>query len=129
MKKNVLFASLAVACLLGAAHSAQAQGAIVDGATYKLTHYGVVADGSEPLVPAGSALCLDVDNNSPNAGTSIGQWGDNGNNAQRFIFELQADGSYKFRHKGTVLYVQPVVDLVAWNSPQARVSPAHGYTS
>ena len=110
MKKNVLFASLAAVCLLGAAHSAQAQGAIVNGATYKLTHYEVVADGSAVQfgVPVGTALCMDVDNNLATAGTSIGQWGDNGNDAQRFIFELQADGSYKFRHKGTVMYVQPV---------------------
>lgn len=110
MKKHLLFASLATVCLLGTTRSAQAQGAIVNGGTYKLTHYGVVADGSAAQygVPAGTPLCLDVDNNLPAAGTSIGQWGDNGNDAQRYIFELQADGSYKFRHKGTVMYVQPI---------------------
>ena len=109
MKKTVLIGSLLVGSVLTAG-SAQAQGAIVNGASYKLTHFDVPADGSAAAygVPAGSALCMDVDNNLATAGTSIGQWGDNGNDAQRYIFELQADGSYKFRHKGTVMYVQPV---------------------
>ena len=110
MKKSVLFGSLTALCLLGLGHSASAQGAITNGGTYKMTHYGVVADASAAAfgVPAGSALCLDVDNNLATAGTSIGQWGDNGIDAQRFIFELQTDGSYKLRHKGTVMYVQTV---------------------
>ena len=75
-----------------------------------MTHYGVVADGSAAAfgVPAGTALCLDVANNLSAAGTAIAQWGDNGIDAQRYIFELQTDGSYKLRHKGTTMYVQPV---------------------
>ena len=110
MKKSVLFGSFTALSLLGFGYSAAAQGAITNGGTYKMTHYGVVADGSAAAfgVPAGSALCLDVDSNSATAGTSIGQWGDNGIDAQRFIFELQTDGSYKLRHKGTVMYVQTV---------------------
>ena len=110
MKKNVLFGSLLTLCLLGAGQTASAQGSLTNGATYKLTHYGVAADASAATfgVPAGTALCMDVDSNLATAGTSIGQWGDNGNDAQRYIFELQTDGSYKLRHKGTVMYVQTV---------------------
>ena len=110
MKKSVLISSMAVICLLSNAQTASAQGAITNGATYKMTHYGVGADGSQTGngVPTGTPLCLDVDSNMPTAGTSIGQWGDNGNDAQRYIFELQTDDSYKLRHKGTTMYVQSV---------------------
>jgi hypothetical protein len=73
-----------------------------------MTRYGVLSGSTTPGAPAGQPLCLDVDGNSSAAGTSIGQWVDNGNDAQRFIFELQTDGSYKLRHKGTVMYVQTV---------------------
>ena len=87
MKKPVLICTLLAGAVL-ATSSAQAQGAITDGGVYKMTHYGVVADGSAATVPAGTALCMDVDGNSPTAGASIGQWGDNGNDAQRFVFSL-----------------------------------------
>ena len=87
---------------------ARAQGAIANGGTYKMSHYGVVSGSTTPGAPAGQPLCLDVDNNLATVGTSIGQWVGNGNDAQRFIFELQSDGSYKLRHKGTVMYVQPI---------------------
>lgn len=109
MIKSLLFGAVA-SCAVLAAGSAQAQGAITNGGVYKLTHYGVVADGSAAQfgVPAGTPLCLDVDNNLSTAGTSIGQWGDNGIDAQRFVFVLQSDGSYKLRHLGTVMYVQSV---------------------
>ena len=71
-----------------------------------MTHYGVVA-GPTSSSP-GTPLCLDVDFDASTAGTSLGQYLDNGLDAQRFIFELQTDGSYKIRHKNTPMYVQPV---------------------
>ena len=110
MKHSVLFGAFATLCLLGHGQTASAQGAITNGATYKMTHYGVVADGSAAAygVPAGTPLCLDVNLGLATAGASIGQWGDNGFDGQRYIFELQTDGSYKLRHKGTTMYVQPV---------------------
>lgn len=110
MKKPVLFSSLATLCLLGIGYAASAQGAIVNGGTYKMTHYDVTADNSAVMygVPAGTALCLDVANNVSTAGGPIAQWGDNGIDAQRYIFELQTDGSYKLRHRGTTMYVQSV---------------------
>ena len=110
MKKTLLFGSLAALCLLGTNQSAQAQGAIIPGATYKMVHYGVPADGSASAfgVPAGTPLVLDVNLNLTTAGASIGQWGDNGNDGQRYVFVLQTDGSYKLRHQGTVMYVQTV---------------------
>lgn len=110
MKKSVLFGALTVLGLLCATQSASAQGAITNGGIYKMTHYGVVADASAAAfgVPAGTALCMDVDSNLATAGTSIGQWGDNGIDAQRFVFELQTDGTYKLRHQGTTMYVQTV---------------------
>lgn len=76
----------------------------MSGGTYKFTHFGVTA----PAPDAGKALCLDVDFNDSKAGTSVGQYLDNGLDSQRFILEGQPDGSYKIRHKGTVMYVQPV---------------------
>ena len=110
MTKSVLFSSLTALCLLAAGQSASAQGAITDGGTYKMTHYSVTADGSATTygVPVGTPLCLDVNLGLTTAGASIGQWGDNGNNGQRFVFVLQPDGSYKLRQLGTVMYVQPV---------------------
>ena len=110
MTKSVLFGSLTALCLLGAGQSASAQGAITNGGAYKMTHYGVPADGSAAAfgVPAGTPLCLDVNLGLTTAGASIGQWGDNGFDGQRYIFELQTDGSYKLRHRGTTMYVQPV---------------------
>lgn len=110
MKKFILIGIGAFCCLVGMEHPALAQGAVVDGGSYKMTHYGVVADGSATAfgVAAGTPLCLDVASNLSTAGTAIGQWGDNGIDAQRFVFELQTDGSYKLRHKGTTMYVQPV---------------------
>lgn len=102
MKKSLLLRSVAAFGLLCATQTAWAQGAIVDGGTYKLTHY----DRVDPTTK--SALCLDVDGALPDAGTGIGQWLDNGNDAQRFVFEKQTDGSYKLRHKGTQMYVQPI---------------------
>jgi hypothetical protein len=98
MKKSLLLGSLAAVCLLFTGQSASAQ-AIVNGATYKITHYGVKADNGE-------ALCIEVAGNSGDAGAAVQQWYDNGNDAQRFIFELQTDGSYKLRHKGTNMYIQ-----------------------
>ena len=103
MKKSVLFGSLATLCLVLSGQASRAQ-ALVSGATYKLTHYGKTA----PAPNAGQSLCLDVDFDKSTAGVSIGQYLDNGLNSQRFILELQDDGSYKIRHKGTVMYVQPV---------------------
>lgn len=110
MKKSVLFGALAALGLLVAGPSAQAQVTITNGAAYRLTHYGVVADGSATQfgVPVGTPLCLDVDRNFTTAGASIAQWGENANDGQQYVFELQADGSYKLRHKGTVMYVQTV---------------------
>lgn len=110
MKKTVLFGALATLGLLGTGRTTQAQGAIVNGGTYKMTHYGVVADGSAAAygVPAGTALCMDVNLGLATAGATIGQWGDNGLDGQRYIFEKQSDGSFKLRHKGTVMYVQPI---------------------
>jgi hypothetical protein len=61
---------------------------IVSGGTYKLTHKG-------------TNQCLDVSQNSNQAGTNVQQWTDNGNDAQRWIITLQSDGYYKFTHKGT----------------------------
>lgn len=111
MKKPVHLAVLTAASFLGLSLTARAQtAAIINGGVYKLTHYGVVADASAEAfgVPAGTPLCLDVNLNSAAAGATVGQWGDNGLDAQRFIFELQTDGSYKLRHRGTVMYLQPV---------------------
>lgn len=110
MKKSVLLGALAALALAGTGLTAQAQGPITNGGTYKITHYDVVADGSASMfgVPAGTPLCLDVDLNLATPGAFVNQWGDNGLDAQRFIFELQTDGSYKLRHKGTVMYVQAV---------------------
>ena len=110
MKKSVLFGALAACGLLIGNHAAQAQGAITNGATYRMTHYGVVADNSAVQygVPAGTPLCLDVNLNLTTAGASIAQWGQNTNDGQQFVFEAQTDGSYKLRHKGTVQYVQTV---------------------
>ena len=110
MKKTVLSGSFLLLGLLAAGYNAQAQGAIVDGGTYKMTHYGVVADASQaPTVPAGSPLCLDVANGLPDAGTLLGQWGDNGfEAAQRFVFQKQTDGSFKIRHFDSNVFVQPV---------------------
>ena len=110
MKKSLLFGALAILGLLIGSTSAQAQVAITNGATYRLTHYGVTADNSAVQygVPAGSSLCLDVDRNFTTPGASIAQWGENANDGQQYVFEAQADGSYKLRHKGTVQYVQTV---------------------
>lgn len=110
MKKLVLLGALATLGLLGSTHSAQAQVTIVNGGTYRLTHYGVTADNSAVAygVPVGSPLCLDVNLNLTTAGASIAQWGENANDGQQFVFELQTDNSYKLRHKGTVMYVQTV---------------------
>ncbi len=108
MTKFLLFGSVLTVFLAGATTSAWAQGAIVNGGTYKMTHYGVLSGNTTPGADPNLPLCLDVDANLATAGTSIGQWVDNGNDAQRFIFELQTDGSYKLRHKGTEMYVQSV---------------------
>ncbi|MDO7873318.1 RICIN domain-containing protein [Hymenobacter sp. ASUV-10] len=102
MKKFVLLGSLMALALLGSNQSQAQTAGLVDGGTYKFTHHGVV----DPTT--GTPLCLDVDFDSQVAGASIGQWLDNGIDAQRFILELQTDGSYKIRHKNTQLYVQPV---------------------
>ena len=102
--------------LLGGAQLAHAQGPIVDGGTYKLIHYGVVADGSAATygVPAGTPLCLDVDSGKPDVGVIIGQWGDIDNlTAQRFVLEKQTDGAYKIHHAGTPVYLQPVGGAIA----------------
>lgn len=104
MKKSLLLSSLAAVGLLFAGPSASAQfftGPIVNGATYKITHYFVRATN-------GDALCVEVAGNSAAAGAAVQQFNDNANDAQRFIFELQTDGSYKLRHKGTNMYVQTV---------------------
>lgn len=111
MKKTLLTGVLATVALLGGTTAARAQAiTIQNGATYRLTHYGVVADNSAAAfgVPAGTALCFDVDRNLTTAGAFINQWGENANDGQQFVFELQSDNSYKLRHKGTVMYVQPV---------------------
>ncbi|QIX60437.1 T9SS type A sorting domain-containing protein [Hymenobacter lutimineralis] len=103
MKKSVLLGALATLSLLGASHRTLAQAqTLVDGGTYKITHFGKVDPTSK------SPLCLDVDFDSKEAGASIGQWVDNGFDAQRFVLEAQTDGSYKIRHMGTTMYVQPV---------------------
>ena len=107
MTKSVFFSLLTALCLLGAGQSASAQGAITNGGAYKITHYGVPADGSAFGVPVGTPPCLDVNLGLTTAGASIGQWGDNGFDGQRYIFERQTDGSYKLRHRGTTMYVQP----------------------
>ncbi|HEX8326899.1 MAG TPA: RICIN domain-containing protein [Hymenobacter sp.] len=110
MRKTVLFSALATLALLGAGHVASAQGPLTNGGIYKITRYGTVADGSAAAfgVPAGTALCLDIDRDLATAGAAVAQWGDNGINAQRYVFELQTDGSFKLRHLGTVMYVQTV---------------------
>lgn len=113
MKKSVLLSSLTALSLLFTVRQAQAQApaALVNGGTYKLTHYGVVADNSQVAngVPAGSALVLDIDFGSTVAGTSVGQWGDNGNvAAQRFILERQTDGSFRLKHTAAAIYLQPL---------------------
>ena len=111
MKKSVLFSSLATIGLLCAGQSASAQGAIVDGGTYKFTHYGVKADASQVGngVLEGAPLCLDIDFGKSDAGTSVGQWGDNAfADAQRYILEKQADGSYRIKHTKAQMYLQPV---------------------
>jgi hypothetical protein len=111
MKKNLLLRSVAALGLLCAAQSASAQGAIVNGGTYKFTHYGVVADASAAAfgVPAGTPLCMDIDEGKSVAGTSVGQWGDNGfEAAQRYILEKQTDGSYKIKLFNAQMYLQPV---------------------
>lgn len=111
MKKNLLLRSAAALSLLCAAQNAWAQGAIVDGGTYKITHYGVVADNSQVGngVPAGSALVLDIDFGKSDPGTSVGQWGDINNlEAQRFILQKQTDGSYRIKHPTAPMYIQPV---------------------
>jgi hypothetical protein len=119
MKKSLLFSRIAgLSLLLGSALATHAQTAgIVDGGTYKLTHHGVV----DPTT--GTALCLDVDFDSNQPGASIGQYLDNGLDAQRFILELQSDGSYKVRHKNTQLYVQPVaLSTAAFTQMEQNVS-------
>lgn len=110
MQKTLLAGFLTALGLLGGALAARAQVTIQNGGTYRLTHYGVVADNSASQygVPAGTPLCLDVDLNLTTAGTLINQWGQNTNDGQQFVFELQSDNSYKLRHKGTTVYVQPV---------------------
>ncbi|HEX8505915.1 MAG TPA: RICIN domain-containing protein [Hymenobacter sp.] len=110
MKKFVLFGSLATLVLLGAGSTASAQGAPTNGGVYKITRYGAVSDGSAAAfgVPAGTALCLDINLGLATAGATVGQWGDNGFDGQRFVFEQQADGAFKLRHLGTVMYVQTV---------------------
>ncbi|MBG8553427.1 RICIN domain-containing protein [Hymenobacter guriensis] len=103
MKKSVLFGSLATVCLLGISQLAMAQAqTLVDGGTYKITHYGKV----DPTTK--TPLCLDVDFDSKEAGASVGQYLDNGIDAQRFVLEAQTDGSYKIRHTGSTMYLQPV---------------------
>ncbi|OGX82526.1 hypothetical protein BEN47_18325 [Hymenobacter lapidarius] len=88
--------------MAGPSASAQfSTGPIVNGGTYKITHYFVKATNGDPL-------CVEVAGNSAVAGAAVQQFNDNGNDAQRFIFELQADGSYKLRHKGTNMYIQTV---------------------
>lgn len=119
MKKSLLVRSLAAFGLLCAAQSAWAQGALVDGGTYKLTHYGVVADNSQVAngVAAGAALVLDIDFGSTAAGTSVGQWGDINNlAAQRFILEKQTDNSYRLKHTAAPMYLQPVGLATAVNT-------------
>lgn len=103
MKKSVLFGSLATVCLLGIAQLTMGQAqTLVDGGIYKITHYGKVDPETK------KPLCLDVDFNSAEAGAGIGQWIDNDLDAQRFVLEAQTDGSYKIRHVGTPMYIQPV---------------------
>lgn len=61
---------------------------ITSGAVYKLTHKG-------------TNKCLDVVNNSSSPGANVQQFEDNGNNAQRWIVSMQADGHFKLTHLGT----------------------------
>ncbi|MES2734263.1 MAG: RICIN domain-containing protein, partial [Bacteroidota bacterium] len=58
------------------------------GGTYKLTHRG-------------TNQCLDVDYNSNAPLANVQQYNDNGNDAQRWVVTLEADGFYKLTHKGT----------------------------
>jgi hypothetical protein len=63
---------------------------IQDGQVYKLIHKGTI-------------LAMDVDNNSPNRGTQIGQYFDNGNDAQRWILGYDAaKTSYKLTHRNAI---------------------------
>lgn len=62
--------------------------AIVSGGIYKLTHKG-------------TDKCLDVLSNSSQPGTNVGQYTDNGNDAQRWVITVDEEGFYKLRHKGT----------------------------
>ena len=71
------------------------------GATYKLTHKG-------------TNQCLEVPSNSATPGVALQQYTDNGNDAQRWVITLQADGYYKATHKGTTQCME-----VAGNSAAA----------
>lgn len=63
---------------------------IQDGQVYKLIHKGTI-------------LAMDVDNNSPNHGAQIGQYFDNGNDAQRWILGYDAaKTSYKLTHRNAI---------------------------
>jgi hypothetical protein len=58
------------------------------GATYKLVHKG-------------TNQALDVAGGGGTPGANVQQYTDNGNDAQRWVISLQADGYYKVLHKGT----------------------------
>ena len=45
--------------------------------------------------PAGTPFWRELNNNLAPAGTSMGQWGNNDIDAQRYIFELQTNGSHE----------------------------------
>lgn len=76
MRENVFLGLFVALCLPGAGQSASAQGAIANGGTGKMTHYGM---------PVGTLFWREVDNNLTPAGTSISQWGNNDIDAQRYF--------------------------------------------
>jgi hypothetical protein len=88
VRENVFLGLFVALCLPGVGQSASAQGAIANGGTGKMTHYGM---------PVGTLFWREVYNNLAPAGKSISQWGNNDIDAQRHIFELQTNGLYELR--------------------------------
>lgn len=58
---------------------------------------GPIANGTYRVIARHSGKSLDVSSSGTTDGTNVQQWGWNGTNAQRWTFELQADGYYKIR--------------------------------
>jgi hypothetical protein len=98
---------------LEVASNSSAAGAVVqlfddngnDAQRWKLevTSVPVQSGGVYKLIHKGTILAMDVDGNSPNRGAGIGQYFDTGNDAQRWIIDLDATkNSYKLTHRNAI---------------------------